>query len=49
MTVRLEMESEMLAGLSASSVWGMLPGTSDEEILVIAHMDGYFQSALDNA
>ena len=48
-TVRLEMESEMLAGLSASSVWGTLPGTSDEEILVIAHMDGYFQSALDNA
>ena len=39
----------MLAGLSAASVWGTLPGISDEEVLVIAHMDGYFQSALDNA
>ena len=48
-TVRLQMESEMLAGLSAASVWGTLPGISDEEVLVIAHMDGYFQSALDNA
>ncbi len=48
-TVRLRMEADMVGDLSAASVWGTLPGTSDEEILVIAHMDGYFQSALDNA
>ena len=48
-TVRYTMESEMRSGLRAASVWGTLPGVSDEEILIIAHMDGYFQSALDNA
>ena len=48
-TVRYRMESEMRSGLRAASVWGTLPGVSDEEILIIAHMDGYFQSALDNA
>ncbi len=47
-TVRLEMQSEELTGQTAASVWGTLPGRSDEEILVIAHMDGYFQAALDN-
>jgi len=48
-TVKLELASTMVPGLTAASVWGTLPGTTDEEILVIAHMDGYFQSALDNA
>jgi len=47
-TVRLQMESEQLAGRTAASVWGTLPGRSEEEILVIAHMDGFFQAALDN-
>jgi hypothetical protein len=46
--VRYTMESEMRSGLRAASVWGTLPGASDEEILIIAHMDGYFQAALDN-
>jgi len=48
-TVRLRMETEQLSGRTAASVWGTLPGQSEEEILVIAHMDGYFQAALDNA
>ncbi len=48
-TVRYTMESEMRSGLRAASVWGTLPGVSEEEILIIAHMDGYFQAALDNA
>ena len=47
-TVRLELEAEEVEGLSAASVWGTLPGQTDEEILVIAHMDGFFQAASDN-
>ena len=47
-TVRLDMDSELIEGLRAASVWGTLPGTSEEEILIIAHMDGYFRSAPDN-
>ena len=44
MTVRTEMES-----LRTASVWGVLPGTTDENILVMAHYDGFFQAAMDNA
>ncbi|MCH8812693.1 MAG: M28 family peptidase [Gemmatimonadetes bacterium] len=48
-TVNLQMRSRMVSGLEEASVWGTLPGTSDEEILIIAHMDGFFQAASDNA
>ena len=48
-TVTVSVESQMVSGLRAASVWGTLPGASDEEILIIAHMDGYFRSASDNA
>ena len=27
---------------------GTLPGKTDEDITILAHMDGYFQAALDN-
>ncbi len=48
-SVRLRVESEIVPGLQAASVWGTLPGANEEEILVIAHIDGYFQAASDNA
>ncbi len=47
--VNLEIEAEMVPDLEAASVWGTLPGATDEEILIIAHIDGYFQAASDNA
>ena len=31
------------------NVWGVLPGATDEQILVIAHQDSYFEGANDNA
>ena len=40
---------EMRSGLTDSSVWGMLPGTTDEDIIVFAHHDAVFSGALDNA
>ena len=36
-------------GLKTASVFGTLPGTTDEDIYVLAHLDGYFEAALDNA
>lgn len=48
-SVHLEMRSEQLQGRTAASVWGTLPGRTDEEVLVVAHLDGYFQASLDNA
>ena len=46
--VRLKLTSEMRSGLKTASVVGTLPGTTDEDITILAHMDGYFQAALDN-
>jgi hypothetical protein len=46
--VHYRLESEMRPGLKTAHVWGTLPGTTDEDITIIAHMDGYFRSALDN-
>ncbi len=45
---KLRLTSEMRAGLKTASVLGTLPGTTDEDITIFAHMDGYFQAALDN-
>src|SRR5262249_43469894 len=45
--VRLDVEQRN--GLRDASVWGALPGTSDEDIIVMAHHDAYFEGALDNA
>lgn len=51
--VHLAVQSEMQQGLKTASVIGVLPGASspgpgDEEIIVMAHIDGYFDGALDN-
>ena len=50
-TVRITatLDTEIRGGLSSPSVFGTLPGTTDETILVMAHMDGYYDAALDNA
>jgi hypothetical protein len=46
--VRIALQSEEKASLKTASVIGTLPGTTDEDIWVIAHMDGYFDGAIDN-
>lgn len=48
-TVTLNVQAERKTGLKAASVLGTLPGTTDEDIWIIAHLDGYFEGALDNA
>ena len=48
-TISARVETEMRAGLTSASVYGTLPGTTDETIDVMAHMDGYYDAALDNA
>lgn len=47
LAIRLDVES--VPGLQSYNVWGTLPGRTDETILVIAHRDGYFEAAGDNA
>ncbi|HYL39636.1 MAG TPA: M28 family peptidase [Bryobacteraceae bacterium] len=45
----MELATEERSGLRDASVWGQLPGTTDEDIIVMAHHDGFFEGALDNA
>ena len=49
--VRMQVSAAMVSGQKSESVYGTLPGRvgADENILVMAHMDGYFEAALDNA
>ena len=47
--VKLTLTVEMAAGKTTANVWGTLPGATDETIYLIAHYDGHFDGALDNA
>ena len=45
----LQLDSAMKSGLSARNVIGVIPGHSDEIIVVNAHLDSWFSGAGDNA
>lgn len=45
----LTLQAEDRAGLRASNVIGIIPGASDEKIIINAHVDGWFDGANDNA
>ena len=45
--IRLTVETR--TGLKTANVWGVLPGTTDENIAVMAHADAFFEGAMDNA
>ncbi len=47
--MRLSLDAEMKTGLSAKNVIGIIPGTSDEMIIINAHLDSWFDGAGDNA
>ena len=47
--IRLRLDTKTVAGLRTANTWGVLPGQTDENILVMAHHDGFFDAALDNA
>lgn len=46
--VRIALDSAEVTSLKTASVLGTLPGTTDEDIIIVAHMDGYFDGAIDN-
>jgi hypothetical protein len=47
--VRVRLATEMRRGLRDASVWGVLPGATNEDIIIMAHHDSYFYGSLDNA
>ena len=46
--LNMKLQTEMREGLKSVSVYGTLPGATDEHVIVMAHMDAYFDGALDN-
>ncbi|HEV3059836.1 MAG TPA: M28 family peptidase [Vicinamibacterales bacterium] len=47
--VRISLEIDRTPGLKSGTVWGTLPGMTDEQDMVVAHRDGWFEGANDNA
>jgi len=47
--VKLRLNAEFVPGMKSATVWGTLPGATDEVIMVAAHRDGFFEGAGDNA
>jgi hypothetical protein len=47
--VKIKLDVSMMPNLKSGTVWGTLPGTTDEKVFVLAHRDGWFEGANDNA
>ena len=47
--LKVRLDIQMVPGLKTATVWGTLPGTTDETIYILGHRDGWFESATDNA
>jgi hypothetical protein len=47
--VKINLDVQMVPNLKSGTVWGTLPGTTDETVYVVAHRDGWFEGANDNA
>jgi len=47
--VRLDLDIKTDTGLETATVWATVQGTSDEDIVIIAHHDAFFEGATDNA
>ncbi|HJZ70442.1 MAG TPA: M28 family peptidase [Vicinamibacterales bacterium] len=47
--VRITLDVDRVPNLKSGTVWATLPGTTDEQVMVVAHRDGWFEGANDNA
>ncbi|HEX7140026.1 MAG TPA: M28 family peptidase [Vicinamibacterales bacterium] len=47
--VRIRLDVSQVPNEASALVWGTLPGATDETIYVMAHRDGWFDAATDNA
>jgi hypothetical protein len=47
--VKITLDVQQVPNLKSGTVWATLPGTTDENIVVVSHRDGWFDAANDNA
>jgi hypothetical protein len=48
-TISLRLDVEIRRNVKTANVFARLPGRSNEEIVLAAHTDGFFQGSMDNA
>jgi len=46
---KITLDVDRVPNLKSGTVWATLPGTTDEQVMVVAHRDGWFEGANDNA
>lgn len=46
--VKIALDVQMVPHLKSGTVWGALPGLTDEVVYVVGHRDGWFEGANDN-
>ncbi len=46
--VKIRLAVSMVPNLKTATVWGTLPGATDENVVIVAHRDGWFEGANDN-
>lgn len=46
--VKLSLDVQLTPNLKTATIWGTLPGTTDETVFIVAHRDGWFEAANDN-
>ena len=42
--VRVRLDTQMVPNLKSGTVWGTLPGTTDETVFIVGHRDGWFEA-----
>ena len=47
--VRMKIQGDLREGMVSQNTYGLLRGTSEEFIILTAHVDGWFEAATDNA
>ena len=47
--VKVRLNVNTIPNLKTATIWGTLAGTTDENIVIVAHRDGWFEGANDNA
>jgi hypothetical protein len=46
--VKLKLDVRMVPNLKTATIWGSLPGATDETVFIVAHRDGWFEGSNDN-
>ena len=43
--LKVRLDVDLVPNLKTATIWGSLPGTTDETVFVVAHRDGWFEGA----